>query len=533
MNHWFIITLLCILLYKAQASFLDSPSLATYWGQNSKGGSDTQHSLATYCDGNSDVIILAFVLDFRNKELPQLNLANSCDGPRFPGTNLLQCPEVGKDIKTCQKKGKTILLSLGGAAGAYVFANDKDAVAFADTLWATFGGGKSESRPFGDAVVDGFDLDIEGGGSTGYAAMVKRLRSHFNADKSKKYYITGAPQCPFPDAMLGPALDASEFDAVFVQFYNNYCSTTSENFNFETWDHWARHTSPNRNVKVFLGLPGSSAAAGSGYVPFKTLEPVVKRLYSTYSSFGGVMLWDASASYSNKEVSPHYQAAIFKLLSSLSKGESSKTTKNTKTTSSHTTKTTKSHRPTKTSSLRDCVQKDEPCSGGFGCSGNSFATCVNGRWLLRSCPDGLICLSSTDGVSAYCAQGKAKTCTHKGSFQALAEVDSSVAKAYTGRSVTAQFSFIGAQQHQFTAILNARCLSHQAFGERVKVQFKVSQGIKVTQVKGGTVSQQGDMVHINYHNPIDKAMSIVIQMQGLMPTDGMYIGPSMNSIKFY
>ena len=73
------------------------------------------------------------------------------------------------DIKTCQKKGKTILLSLGGAAGAYGFANDKDAVAFADTLWATFGGGKSESRPFGDAVVDGFDLDIEGGGSTGYA----------------------------------------------------------------------------------------------------------------------------------------------------------------------------------------------------------------------------------------------------------------------------------------------------------------------------------------------------------------------------
>lgn len=73
------------------------------------------------------------------------------------------------NIKTCQKKGKTILLPLGGAAGAYGFANDKDAVAFADTLWATFGGGKSESRPFGDAVVDGFDLDIEGGGSTGYA----------------------------------------------------------------------------------------------------------------------------------------------------------------------------------------------------------------------------------------------------------------------------------------------------------------------------------------------------------------------------
>jgi chitinase len=121
--------------------------------------------------------------------------------------------------------------------------------------------------------------------------MVTRLRSHFATDTSKQYYITGAPQCPFPDAMMGTVIDAVGFDAVNVQFYNNYCSTTSSSFNFNTWDNWAKNTSPNKNVKVLLGLPGSADAAGSGYVPFAQLQPIVQNLYQTYSSFGGVMIW--------------------------------------------------------------------------------------------------------------------------------------------------------------------------------------------------------------------------------------------------
>jgi chitinase len=60
-------------------------------------------------------------------------------------------------------------MSLGGASGIYGFANNAAGEAFADTLWNVFGAGKSSTRPFGDAVLDGFDLDIEGGGPTGYA----------------------------------------------------------------------------------------------------------------------------------------------------------------------------------------------------------------------------------------------------------------------------------------------------------------------------------------------------------------------------
>jgi chitinase len=38
---------------------------------------------------------MSFLLDFRNGDLPVLNLANSCDGPTFPGTSLLKCTDIG------------------------------------------------------------------------------------------------------------------------------------------------------------------------------------------------------------------------------------------------------------------------------------------------------------------------------------------------------------------------------------------------------------------------------------------------------
>lgn len=62
--------------------------------KNSKGSLDSQKSLASYCDDNSDVLIMSFVLDFSDGSLPMLNLANGCSGPAFSGTELLQCTSV-------------------------------------------------------------------------------------------------------------------------------------------------------------------------------------------------------------------------------------------------------------------------------------------------------------------------------------------------------------------------------------------------------------------------------------------------------
>jgi chitinase len=87
-------------------------------------------------------------------------------------------------------QGKIVTLSMGGATSGPGFTSDAAAQTFADTIWNLFLGGTSSTRPFGSAVLDGVDFDIEGGSATGLAAMVTRFRSHF-AGASKTYYITG------------------------------------------------------------------------------------------------------------------------------------------------------------------------------------------------------------------------------------------------------------------------------------------------------------------------------------------------------
>lgn len=288
-------------------------NVAVYWGQNSYGAvnsADTgnwQKPLAFYCQDDAiDVFPLAFLnVFFGPGGEPSLNLANTCnptDNATFPGTNLPICTSVGTDIKTCQAKGKIVTLSLGGATGSVGFTGDSQAESFADTIWNLFLGGSSSTRPFGDAVLDGVDLDIEGGTSTGYAAFINRIQSHASG-ASKKYYITGAPQCVYPDASLGGVLNAAKFDAIYVQFYNNPCGlqnfNQASNWDFGIWDNWARTISPNPNVKVYIGAPASSSAAGTGYQSISTLQNIATQMRKAFPSFGGVMLWDASQAYAN------------------------------------------------------------------------------------------------------------------------------------------------------------------------------------------------------------------------------------------
>lgn len=288
-------------------------NLAVYWGQDSYGISNPsdsanwQKDISYYCaDDTINTIPIAFLNVFYSTGgLPSINLANTCSNANqsdFSGTALLNCSFLAAGIQACQSKGKIVTISLGGSSGSIGFSDDTQAKAFAQTIWDLFLGGSSNTRPFGSAVLDGIDLDVEGGSETGYTAFISALRG-LMASGSKQYYITAAPQCPFPDSYLGQTLNQVGFDAVYVQFYNNWCGLNNYNnlnaWNFGTWDNWAKTVSPNPNVKIYIGAPASSAAAGSGYVDPSTFANIVQQIQSQYTSFGGVMLWDASQAYSN------------------------------------------------------------------------------------------------------------------------------------------------------------------------------------------------------------------------------------------
>jgi chitinase len=262
-----------------------------------------------------NIVILSFAYAFGKSHVqdangyPSLDFGNHCTtafGPSNP--NFLQCPDLSAAIVACQNSGKKVLLSLGGAAGSYGFVDDADAQATAQILWDTLLGGQAAMRPFDTAVLDGIDLDIEQGSPTGYAAFAKYLRGLMLADTRKTYYITAAPQCPFPDPYLGPgsgtALGAAPtyFDFVFVQFYNNASCETSSPQGWPTalgaWTGLRGTGGP----KTFFGMPAAVGAAQSGYLDPTGIGNVAKSLKGS-SAVAGVMLWDVA--YDLPSVGPY------------------------------------------------------------------------------------------------------------------------------------------------------------------------------------------------------------------------------------
>ncbi|KAK3934851.1 glycoside hydrolase family 18 protein [Diplogelasinospora grovesii] len=300
---------LFVSLPQALAGFSSTATnnIAIYWGQNSYNQAGSQQRLSYYCSNTDlDIIPLAFLYGIKSLQLNFASASDSCS--TFAGTTLLDCPQIEADIQTCQSMGKTILLSVGGATYSEGgFSSAAEAQQWANTLWAMFGpvqSGSSVNRPFGNAVVDGFDFDFE---STvqNMAPFAAQMRANMDAATGKQYFLSAAPQCPYPDAADNDMLVAVPFDIVWVQFYNNYCgvssfvpgAATQNNFNFGTWDNWAKTVSKNPNVKVMLGIPGNTGG-GAGYVSGSQLASVIS--YSQqYSSFGGVMMWDMSQVWAN------------------------------------------------------------------------------------------------------------------------------------------------------------------------------------------------------------------------------------------
>ncbi|KAK3669175.1 Chitinase 2 [Recurvomyces mirabilis] len=286
-------TAFALLLGSAYGAFNGSVNNnAVYWGQNSYGqgtGDLAQKPLASYCaDTNFDVILMAFLYQMTTGHggEPVINLANQGNNcTLFNGTQLMNCPQIGETSQPASNS----------------FTTADQATSMANLIWATFGPVSSTTsavdRPFGSAVVDGFNFDFENTVNN-MISFGQTLRSLMDADTSKKYYLTAAPQCPYPDAADGVMLNNTvSFDAVFVQYYNNFCgiqsyvanATTQNNFNFDVWDTWAKTESKNSNVKVLLGVPAGPSAAGSGYLPTSQLTPVIQYC-QTFPSFGGVMM---------------------------------------------------------------------------------------------------------------------------------------------------------------------------------------------------------------------------------------------------
>ncbi|KAK8579224.1 hypothetical protein V6N13_142442 [Hibiscus sabdariffa] len=260
-------------------SGIEAGDIAIYWGQNGNEG-----TLADTCaTGSYDYVNIAFLPTFGNDQTPMIDLADHCDPHSNRYTNL------SSDIKSCQAKGIKVMLSIGGGEGSYYLSSSDDARQVATYLWNNFLGGQSATRPFGDAVLDGIDFDIEVGTNRHWDGLARYLSEY--SKRGTKVYLTAAPQCPFPDAWVGDALKTGLFDYVWVQFYNNPpCQYTDGDIaNLENaWKQWITDVPA---TKIFLGLPASPEAASSGFIPVSDLTSQVLPAIKGSAKYGGVMLW--------------------------------------------------------------------------------------------------------------------------------------------------------------------------------------------------------------------------------------------------
>lgn len=134
----------------------------------------------------------------------------------------------------------------------------------------------------------------------GYIAMVETFR-----ELDSSLFISAAPQCPTGDDFfyLRDLIQEAEFDALFVQFYNNeqceYYTGVQGGLNYGEWISVISESSKSQNAKLFLGLPGSEEAAGSGYIKPKDITNLICAA-KDLPSFGGISLWDLTRGAANQ-----------------------------------------------------------------------------------------------------------------------------------------------------------------------------------------------------------------------------------------
>lgn len=306
-----------------------SSNLAVYYGQSPATDSFTLEQMCQ--DPDVDLVVLAFLTTFFGPAgQPVINFGPATGGTptlgaqKINATGLLDCPLLAKNITTCQSLGKKVLLSLGGATGATNFTSDAQATSFATNLWNLFGGGmtNSDMRPFGSVKIDGFDVDNEDHSTKYYNTFVTALRKTYSGDNTKQYYISGAPQCPRPDASI-PLAAMQNMDFVFVQFYNNAaagCDIGQPGF-IDSLKAWSGDLSGNSTVagkgpKLYIGAPACEICAGKGYLDPANMTSVIKSAMTAgISNFGGVMLWDGSEAKNNTGAEGDYLKVVKSALS--------------------------------------------------------------------------------------------------------------------------------------------------------------------------------------------------------------------------
>ena len=327
---------------------------------------------------------------------PGSNHANACGSEVYYDPVLKKdsklyssCPGVGDAITACQKSGKKVMLSLGGGWPTdYYLPSPEVATWTAQFLIGAYGPptaawkAAGRPRPFGDAVVDGFDLDLEA--QTYDMPSAEYIYKNYDVfgkyvKSNSKMLLSAAPQCVVPDVRISPVLKAVPFDFIFTQFYNTrVCSAAQAvqdikdkktgTFTFDKWISEIK-ASANPNLKFYIGLaagPDGLPTHKEDYLTPEDANTLITK-YKGNTNFGGVMLWEASVSVRNPTYGQSYgtwmkYAVEGTFLKNYKPIVSSSTRSSTTSTKTSSTKTPSSTPVTSTKSSSTKISSSTPIS---------------------------------------------------------------------------------------------------------------------------------------------------------------------------
>jgi chitinase len=403
---------------------------------------------------------------------PGSNHANACGSEVYYDPVLKKdsklyssCPGVGDAITACQKSGKKVMLSLGGGWPTdYYLPSPEVAQWTAEFLIKAYGPptaawkAAGRPRPFGDAVVDGFDLDLEA--QTYDMPSAEYIYKNYDVfgkyvKSNSKMLLSAAPQCVVPDVRISPVLKAVPFDFIFTQFYNTrICSAAqavqdikdkkTSTFTFDKWISEIK-ASANPNLKFYIGLaagPDGLPTHKEDYLTPEDANTLITK-YKDNKNFGGVMLWEASVSVRNPTYGQSYgtwmkyavQGTFLKNYHPIVSSSTRSSTTSTKTSSTKTPSSTPVT-STKTSSIKSSSTKISS-STPISSSKISSSTPVSSSKIPSSTPaPSTMITSSKTSSSAYVTSSMVSSSAYVTSSSISRSSSSSSSSAYETVSST-------------------------------------------------------------------------------------------------
>lgn len=283
-------------------------NVAVYYG--STNATSTTNLTALCDDSNIDIVVLTFIREVNGAgDYPYVDFTTlGCTGQTSEmeasgATGLVWCPDLASEITQCQSGGKKVFVSIGGANGNTTFANETAAQQGAELIWDIFGSGTGSNisyRPFGDAVVDGFDIDNETGDGSFWSTFVSSLRTLFGTHTDHTFYLSAAPQCYYPSPSA-PLDMLTQMDFVWPQFYDSKtCGLGTDGFNASV-SAWSTRLTAGAGPSLMIGSLSFQDGGAGGYVDPDSYESVIKGVEDMkLSNLGGVTLWDGAFALEDK-----------------------------------------------------------------------------------------------------------------------------------------------------------------------------------------------------------------------------------------